>query len=396
MFVGRKIVVVGGGMAGLRTCEALRSEGYEGDLALLCAEPVAPYDRPPLSKAALAGTQDTTFDADFDALRIDLYLDTRAVGLDRRRKVVLTDAGEHHYDALVIATGAAPVTLPGTGRQLTLRTSTDADTLRTELRPGARVVLIGGGWINAEIATTAQSLGCVVTCIEAGPAPLALPLGEQVAERMLPWWNDIDLRRGVGVAEIADAGVVLTDGTVIEADVVVTGVGVRPDVDWLAGSGLDIDRGIVVDEFLRTDDPSIFAVGDVAARWSPRFDARLGCEHWDEARTGPAAVAATILNPDEPKAFDPVPYFWSDQFGHKIQFVGRRSESDDMVFRDSDDGKWGVAWFDATGTLTAHLSVDSPRHMVQARMAIDRGAVVDPDAIRALSAPLQPTPAPTA
>ncbi|EME56971.1 oxidoreductase [Rhodococcus ruber BKS 20-38] len=394
MFNGRRIVVVGGGLAGLRTCEALRAEGFDGELELLCAESTPPYDRPPLSKSVLLEPQDTTFDVDYAALGVELRLGARARSLDTAARVVHTDAGAHSYDALVVATGAAPVTLPGAGRQLVLRTAADAERLRAELRPGARVVLVGAGWINAEIATTALSLGCSVTCVEAGPRPLAGPLGAQVAERLHAWWEGVDLRCGTGVGEITPGGLTLDDGTALPADVVVTGIGVRPDVGWLSGSGLEIDRGVVVDESLRTSDPSVFAVGDVAMRWSPRFGTRLGGEHWDEARTGPATVAGALLRPQSPPVFDPIPYFWSDQFGHKIQFVGYRSESDDMVVREGADGKWGAAWFDAAGQLTAHLSVDSPRHMVQARMAIDRRAVVDPDAIRDLSAPLQaPAPA---
>ncbi|MGV9733279.1 NAD(P)/FAD-dependent oxidoreductase [Rhodococcus aetherivorans] len=395
MFNGRRIVVVGGGLAGLRTCEALRAEGFDGELELICSEPTPPYDRPPLSKSALLEAQDTTFDVDYAALGVELRLGVRARALDTAARAVHTDAGERSYDALVVATGAAPVALPGAGRQLVLRTAADAERLRAELRPGARVVLVGAGWINAEIATTALSLGCSVTCVEAGSRPLAGPLGAQVAERLRSWWDGVDLRCGTGVGEVTTDGLTLDDGTALPADVVVTGIGVRPDVGWLTGSGLEIDRGVVVDESLRTADPAVFAVGDVAMRWSPRFGTRLGGEHWDEARTGPATVAGALLRPQSPPVFDPVPYFWSDQFGHKIQFVGHRSESDDMVFREGADGKWGAAWFDAAGQLTAHLSVDSPRHMVQARMAIDRRVVVDPDEIRDLSAPLQ-APAPAA
>lgn len=394
MFIGRKIVVVGGGLAGLRTCEALRAAGYDGGIELLCAEAVLPYDRPPLSKTALTGSQDTTFDVDFGGLGLDVRLGARAIALDCDRRIVTTETGEHPYDALVIATGAAPIVLPGRGRQQVLRTTADAEALRGELRSGARLTLVGAGWINAEIATTALSLGCSVTVVEAGATPLCGPLGPQVAERMLPWWDGAELHCDAGVAEITETGAVLNDGTLIGADVVVTGIGVKPDVGWLAGSGLDIDRGVVVDESLRASDPAVFAVGDVAARWSPRYGSRIVGQHWDDARTGPATVAAALLRPAERSVFDPVPYFWSDQFGHKVQFVGYRTESDEMVFRESDDGKWGAAWFDDAGRLTAHLTVDSPRQMVQARMAIDRGVVVDPDAIRDLAAPLRPAPLP--
>ncbi|WP_420748974.1 NAD(P)/FAD-dependent oxidoreductase [Rhodococcus sp. O3] len=395
MFVGRRILVVGGGLAGLRACEALRAEGFDGEIELLCGEEAPPYDRPPLSKAALAERRDTTFDVDYDGLGIGVRLGVRATGLDRERRLVLTEDGAHPYDALIIATGAAPVVLPGSGRQHVLRTAADADMLRAELRPGTRLTLVGAGWINAEIATTANTLGCSVTVLEAAPAPLCEPLGFQVAQRMLPWWDRTDLRCGVAVAEITEGGPVLTDGTLVESDVVVIGIGVRPDVAWLAESGLAVDRGVVVDESLRTADPVVFAVGDVAARWSPRYRSRIVGQHWDDARTGPATIAAALLGQDSGSVFDPVPYFWSDQFGHKVQFVGHRSPSDRMIFREGRDGKWGAAWIDDSSRLTAHLSVDSPRHMVQARMAIDRGVVVEPDVIGDLDVPLQPAALPT-
>lgn len=392
MFVGRRILIVGGGLAGSRTCEALRAEGFDGDIELLCGENTPPYDRPPLSKAALTERRDTTFDIDYDALGVDLRLGVQATGLDRHRRVVLTDTGEHPYDALVVATGASPVRLPGPGRQHVLRTADDADALRAALRPGTRLTLIGAGWINAETATTARALGCSVTVLESAPAPLHQPLGPEVAQRMLPWWEHIDIRCGTSVAEVTDTGPVLADGSLVESDLVVTGIGVRPDVAWLADSGLHIDRGVVVDERLRTADPAVFAVGDVAARWSPRYRRRIVGQHWDDARTAPAVLAATLLRPDRGLVFDPVPYFWSDQFGHKIQFVGHRDPSDRMILRQGRDGRWGAAWVDDTSRLTAHLSIDSPRHMVQARMAIDRSAVVEPDAIGDLDAPVHPMP----
>ncbi|MCD2114160.1 NAD(P)/FAD-dependent oxidoreductase [Rhodococcus rhodochrous] len=392
MFVGRRILIVGGGLAGLRTCEALRAEGFDGEIEMLCGEGTPPYDRPPLSKAALAERRDTTFDVAYDALGVDLRVGVRATGLDRDRHVVLSDTGEHPYDALVVATGATPVILPGSGRQHVLRTAADADALRAALRPGTRLTLVGAGWINAEIATTAHALGCSVTVLESAPAPLHQPLGPEIAHRMLPWWEHVDMRCGVAVAEISDAGPVLADGSLVESDLVVTGIGVGPDVAWLAGSGLDIDRGVVVDEQLRTADPAVFAVGDVAARWSPRYRSRIVGQHWDDARTAPATIAAALFRPDRGLVFDPVPYFWSDQFGHKIQFVGHRDPSDRMVFREGRDGKWGAAWIDDSSRLTAHLSIDSPRHMVQARMAIDRGAVVDPEAIGDLDTPVQSMP----
>lgn len=396
MFDGHQVLVVGAGIAGARACEALRNEGYQGTVQLIGGEGHLPYDRPPLSKNALARKRDTTFPVDYAALDVDVRLDVKATGLNLDRHVVRTTVGKLAYERLVIATGADPMTLPGTGPQLSLRTVDDADRLRDELKPSAHVVLVGAGWINAEIATTARALGCEITCIEAGPAPLCKPLGEELGRRILPWWEGIELRLGVGVVEVTDSGLLLTDGSRVDADIVVAGIGVRPATRWLEGSGIELDHGVVVDEYLRTSDAAVFAVGDVAARWSPRFAARLRGEHWDDARAAPAAAIATLLRgPEESTIFDPVPYFWSDQFGHKLQFVGCRSDTDQVVFRDGVDGQWGAAWFDSGGQLTAHLTIDSPRLMVQARMAIEKRVMVDSQAIRDLSTPLQtPSPAP--
>lgn len=390
MFDGQQVLIVGAGMAGARACEALRAEGFQGQIQLIGGEHHLPYDRPPLSKVALGEKRDTTFPVDYEKLKVDLRVGVKASGLDLARQVVHTTSGEHAYDRLIIATGADPIVLPGQGPQLSLRTADDADRLRAELRPGAHVVLVGAGWINSEIATTAARLGCEVTCIEAGQAPLATPLGEELGRRIVPWWSGIDLRLGVGVLEVTGSGLLLTDGSRVDADIVVVGIGVRPATRWLQESGLELDRGVVVDEYLRTSDAAVLAAGDVAARWSPRFGTRLRGEHWDDARTGPAAAVGTLLHgPEEPAIFDPVPYFWSDQFGHKLQFVGCRTETDELVFRDGEDGRWGAAWIDDDGRLTAHLTIDSPRLMIQARMAIDKRAVVDRQAIRDLSVPLQ-------
>ncbi|MDI2027729.1 FAD-dependent oxidoreductase [Saccharopolyspora sp. TS4A08] len=380
-----RIVVAGGGLAAARVCERLRAKGHDGELLVLCAEPHPPYDRPPLTKAALLEERDTTLRTDFELLEADLRLGVAATGLAPDRDVVRTAEGEIPFSTLVIATGSAPVPLPGTGPQHVVRTAQDAARLRAGLRPGAHVVLAGAGWIGGEVATAALHLGCRVTCVEPGPAPLAAALGAEVGALFLPWWSDVDLRLGVGVTEVTATGVRLGDGSHLPADVVVAGVGVRPQTDWLSGSGVEVDRGVVVDEHLRTTRPGVYAVGDVAARWSVRWNKRLRVEHWDDARTGPDVAAAVILGgdagPDPLPVHDPVPYFWSDQFGHKIQYVGQHGAEDSVVVRGRGSAKWGAAWLAPDGTLNAHLSVDQPKQMIHARAAIDAGAKPDPGSL---------------
>ncbi|MDR7303923.1 NAD(P)/FAD-dependent oxidoreductase [Haloactinomyces albus] len=374
-----RIVIAGGGLAATRTCEQLRSKGYAGELIMLGSERYAPYDRPPLTKAVLAGEHDTTLRTDFDALSVDVRLGTSATGLDPQARIVQTTGGELAYDALVIATGAFPARLPGSGRQFTVRTCEDAAALRAELRPGRRVVLAGASWISAEIATAALKQGCSVTCVEQGRAPFELALGSEIAELLRPWWSEVDLRLGVEVEEITEHGVHLLGGEHLDADVVVTGIGVRPESSWLEGSGVALERGVLVDEHLRTSQPGVHALGDVAARWSPRWNARLRVEHWDDARAAAETVAGTVLAgpSEELPVHDPVPYFWSDQFGHKLQYVGHHTPTDTVLVRGDDTEKWAAAWLDTDGKLTAHLSIDQPRRMIEARKAIDAGTVPD-------------------
>ena len=382
----QKVIVVGGGLAGMRAVEALRAKGYEGELTLVGAESRSPYDRPPLSKAVLVGeTDDTTVAADWERLRCELLLGRRAEGLRLSASgpggtVVLAD-GELDFDGLVIATGASPVRLPGPGRQHVLRTLDDSLELRALLRAGARVVIVGAGWIGAEVATAAAKRGCRVTVVEAAGAPLATAIGTEVGRLTVPWYGEVgvELRCGVKVASVEDGGLALADGEFLAADVVLVGVGVRPEVGWLAGSGLEIERGVVVDESLRTSRPEIVAVGDCAAWWSRRYGRRLLVEHWDTALNAPDTAAAALLGQDA--GYDAVPYFWSEQFGRMVQYAGHHPAAERMIFRGSPtEDKWAVLWL--TGDrLEAVLTVDRPRDLVQARRIIAAGTPVDVDLI---------------
>jgi NADPH-dependent 2,4-dienoyl-CoA reductase/sulfur reductase-like enzyme len=327
----------------------------------------------------LAGLRDdTSLRFDPVALDVDLHLEEPVTGLDLGRRVVRTARAEIGFDGLLVATGAVPVRLPGDGEQLTLRTADDALALRDRLRPGARVLVVGASWIGAEVATAALARGCAVTCLEAGPAPLAGALGAEVGASFLPWWTGVDLRLGVSVAAVRDGGVLLTDGSAVAADLVVTAIGVRPDTGWLVGSGLDLDRGVVVDEHLRASSggvvvPGVVAAGDVAARWSPRARARVRVEHWEDAGGAGTTAAGTLLGAtgDPLPVHDAVPYFWSDQFGAKLQYVGAHGAADRPV-EAPEDGRPGrtVMWLDPAGAVTAVLTVDRPRDAAAAREAV--------------------------
>ncbi|SNS17856.1 3-phenylpropionate/trans-cinnamate dioxygenase ferredoxin reductase subunit [Actinomadura meyerae] len=390
-----RVIVVGGGLAGVRAVEALRSKGYEGALTLVSAERERPYDRPPLSKAVLAGdSDDTTVDADWDALRCDLLLGERATALrpadPGRGGVLATTAGDLPFDGLVIATGATPVTLPGEGRQHVLRTIGDSRGLRSRLAEGARIVIVGAGWIGAEVATTAAKKGCRVTVVEAADTPLANAIGPEIGALTVPWYAEagVELRTGVKVAAVEPDGLALAGGGRIEADEVVVGVGVRPEVSWLDGSGLLVERGVVTDGSFRVYQgeeepgalrPDIVAVGDCAAWWSERYGRRLLVEHWDTALNAPDVAAAALLG--EEARYDAAPYFWSEQFGRMVQYAGSHAASERLVHRGDPAGrKWAAVWL--TGDrLDAILTVDRPRDLVQARRVIAAGTPVDPEAI---------------
>jgi 3-phenylpropionate/trans-cinnamate dioxygenase ferredoxin reductase subunit len=384
------VVVVGGGLAGVRSVEALRARGFAGRITLIGEERHRPYDRPPLSKAVLAGETDSTaVDSDLDALDVTVRLGTAAKGL--RDGVLETTEGEIEYDGLVIATGATPIRLRGEGRQYVLRTIDDARALRERLTPGTRVAVIGAGWIGAEVATAAARAGCAVTVIEAAEAPLAGALGPEVGAYTIPWYAEagVELRLGAPVGSVDPDGITLMSGTRVRADVVVTGIGVRPAVDWLKGSGVAVDNGVLVDEHLRSTLPNVVAVGDCANWWSRRYGRRMRVEHWDTAISAPDTAAATLLGEDA--VYDPVPYFWSEQFGRMVQFAGDRIGAERTLLRgDPRTGaKWAVCWLTAEDRLAAILTVDRPRDVVQGRRIAERGQRLDPRRLTDPSVPLR-------
>ena len=371
-----RIVVVGGGLAGLRTVEELRARGYAGEVTLVGAEARPPYDRPPLSKRLMAGElADTTLRDDLAELGVRLRLGETATGL--QNGLLRTDRGEHEFDRLVLATGAEPVALPGPGPQRFLRTLDDALALRARLTPGLRLAIVGAGWIGAELATAAAARGCRVTVLEAAAAPLAAALGAVVGAQTAGWYAaaGVELRLRQPVESVQPGGLALAGGGWLAADEVVTAVGVRPAVGWLEGSGIALDNGVAADEHLRASVPGVFAVGDCMAFWSLRYRRRLRFEHWDVALRAPAVAAANLMGAAD--TYDPVPYFWSEQFGRMMQYVGFHGGADRMVLRGDPAGpRWAACWL-AGDLLVALLTVDSPRDLAQGRRLIEAGAAVD-------------------
>jgi 3-phenylpropionate/trans-cinnamate dioxygenase ferredoxin reductase subunit len=374
-----RVVIAGAGLAGLRTASELREHGYAGQITMIGAEARPPYDRPPLSKKMLTEPADSGFDpslrADFAALAVDCRPGETASGL--AAGAVVTCRGTYPFDHLVLATGALPVALPGPGRQRFLRTYDDALALRGLFRPGLRLAIVGAGWIGAELATAAAAHGCRVTVAEAGPAPLASAVGTDVGAQTAPWYAaaGVELRTGVAVESVQPGGLALADGGWIDADETVTAVGVRPATGWLEGSGVHLDNGVAVDPGLRASLPGVYAVGDCAAFESRRFARRLRFEHWDAALHAPEVAAANILGGDA--VYDPVPYFWSEQFGRMVQYAGYHGGADRLVWRGDPAGSaWAAGWL-AEGRLVAILTVGRPRDLLQGSRVIASAAPVD-------------------
>ncbi|MFE3766069.1 NAD(P)/FAD-dependent oxidoreductase [Streptomyces sp. NPDC059104] len=395
------VVIVGAGMAGVQTAVALREQGFTGPVTLLGAEPHQPYDRPPLSKAVLLGKAeeaafDVAFDVDFEELRIDLRLGTEVTGVRPAAHELDTPAGPVPYEVLVLATGAEPLTLPGSGGVPgvhLLRTLDDAARLRPVLAAAHDLVVVGAGWIGAEFATAARGAGCAVTVVEAADRVLAGALPAEVAAPMARWYAEAGatLITGAAVAGIEEGLVRLADGRELAAGAVVVGIGARPATGWLDGTGIERgpDGSITADAYLRTSVPGVYAVGDCSSFPSARYGARLLVHHWDNALQGPRAVAANIVAGEPVQAYDPVPYFWSEQFGRFVQYAGHHGGADTLLWRGSpDDATWSVCWL-REGALVAVLAVGRPRDLAQGRRLIESAVPVDPDRVADPDVPLK-------
>lgn len=366
------IVLIGGGLAVAHAAETLRDGGYGGRLSVITDEPHRPYERPPLSKEVLVGSEppESVFvhdDAFYTQHDIDVITDDGVVDVDRGAGTVTTRSGKSlPFGRLLMATGARPRRLPIAGGDLdgvvTLRTLDDSRRLNGLLQAAERVVIVGAGWIGCEVAAAARTLGTAVTLVD----PVSHPLERVLGARIGAYYADlhrrhgVDLRLGVGVTGLSGNGrverVEISDGTAVDADLVVVGIGARPSTELAERAGLDVDNGIVVDASLVTDDPRIYAAGDVANAWHPRYGRRLRVEHWDNAIHQGKTVAANMLGRGE--VYDRVPYFYSDQYDMGMEYVGRAVDVDGVVLRgDPDSGEFIVFWL-SDGRLDAAMNVN--------------------------------------
>ncbi|QSE84841.1 NAD(P)/FAD-dependent oxidoreductase [Rhodococcus koreensis] len=384
----QNLVVVGASLAGLRAAETARKAGFTGTVTLVGAEPHLPYDRPPLSKAFLdpAPTPpDTTFRARevFDAAGIDVRLGTAATQLDPAEKTIHTSQGPLPYDIAVIATGSTARRLPGTAGLAgveTLRTLDDAVAVRAALDNRAKTVVVGAGFIGSEVASGARKRGLDVTVLEALPVPLVRAIGEEMGQACaeLHRRNGTDLRCGVGVEAVLGDGRVeavrLSDGSTVEADLVVVGIGADPATDWLTSSGITLDRGIVCDENLATSLPGVYAAGDVARWHNPLFDTAMRLEHWTSAAEQAASAVRHALDPTAAKPYSTVPYFWSDWYDTRIQFVGI-PDADEIVTVTGDLGSGSfVALYRRGDRVVGALALNHQTHIMKYRALIAKGA----------------------
>lgn len=394
----RTIVVVGAGLAGAKTVEALRDKGFDGSLTLVGAETHLPYERPPLSKGYLKGDDERdSFEvhdrAWYDEHDVVLRLGETVTALDLDAGTVTTDAGELPFDAVVLATGSEPrrLDLPGGDLDglLTLRTVDDSERLREAFTHGARVVVVGGGWIGLETAAAARERGAEVTVLLPEDVPLERVLGADLGGMFagLHREHGVDLRTGVQVTGFRGDGrvdgVELGDGTVVPADVVVLGVGAAPRTALAEAAGLAVDGGVLVDAALRTSDPRVLAVGDIAAEDHPTLDGRVRVEHWATALNQPATAAATLLGQEA--SYDELPYFFSDQYDLGMEYLGSADpSSDELVVRGDLDGRELVAFWLRDGRVVAGANVnvwdvvEDVKALIRSGAQVDRARLADP------------------
>ncbi|ORW44132.1 pyridine nucleotide-disulfide oxidoreductase [Mycobacterium paraense] len=374
------IVIVGGGLAAARTAEQLRRSDYTGRITIVSDEVHLPYDRPPLSKEVLRKEVDDVALKPrewYDDNDITLRLGSAATGLDAAaRTVTLTDGSVLGYDELVIATGLVPrriPALPDLEGIRVLRSFDESMALREHASAAQRAVVIGAGFIGCEVAASLRTLGVDVVLVEPQPTPLAAVLGEQIGALVARLHRDegVDVRLGLGVAEVRGERhvdtVVLTDGTELPADLVVIGIGSRPATQWLDGSGIDVDNGVVCDEAGRTSAPHVWALGDVAS-WRDTTGHQARVEHWSNVADQARVVVPAMLGQDVP-ANAVVPYFWSDQYDVKIQCLGE-PEATDTVHLVEDDGRKFLAYYERDGVLVGVVGGGMPGKVMKVRAKI--------------------------
>lgn len=400
MSTERTFVIVGASLAGAKTAEALRKEGFDGRIVLLGDEAERPYERPPLSKDYLMGRseKDKIYvhpEGWYSEYQVDLRLHTRVTAVDAARHEVSTNRGEPiGYDKLLLATGSSPrrLTLRGADRHgvFYLRGFEDCEALKSALQTATRLAVIGAGWIGLEVAAAARTLGVEVTVLERGELPLLRVLGRELAQVYadVHHAHGVDLRFGVQVAEITDdgqrtTGVLLADGTQIDAELVVIGVGITPNTELAEAAGLTVHNGIQVDEHLCSSDPDIYAAGDVANAFHPSLHKHIREEHWASALNQPATAAQSMLGHDA--VYDRVPYFYSDQYDLGMEYSGyvEPGDYDEVVFRGDVGKREFVAFWVKDRIVLAGMNVNiwdltsAIQTLVSAHREVDTAKLAD-------------------
>ncbi|MGH8868987.1 MAG: NAD(P)/FAD-dependent oxidoreductase [Actinomycetes bacterium] len=398
-------VIAGASLAGAKAAETLREEAFTGRILLVGEEAERPYERPPLSKQYLAGSADREsifvhaeeWYAEHD---VDLLLGTRVTALDREaHEVMLSDGSRERYDKLLLATGSSPLRLRMTGSDapnvMTLRTVGDSERLREAVSGGGHVVVVGAGWIGLETAAAARTYGAEVTVVEPQPTPLHQVLGPELGEVFATVQRDhgVVLRLGEGVGALRTSGgrvteVVTSSGDAVPADIVVVGVGIRPNTEIAEAAGLAVDHGVLVDAALRTDDPDVYAAGDVANAFHPVFGERIRVEHWANALNGGPVAARSMLGQDV--VYDRVPYFFSDQFDLGMEYSGwaPRGSYDQIVYRGDAAKREFVAFWLQEGRVRAGMNVNVWDVTAPIQAMILSGRQMDPERLADTSSPL--------
>ena len=390
-------VIVGASLAGAKAAETLRDEGFDGEIVLLGTEPELPYERPPLSKGYLLGNDERdsfiVHPADWYAEHgVDLRMGTTVTGIDRAASaVVTTDDTTIHYDKLLLTTGASPrrLNFPGSDRPEIryLRTTADSERLRAAFQQGPRVVVAGAGWIGLETTAAARHYGCPVTVLEPQPGALHDQLGPELGAVFadLHRAHDVEFRFGERAAEFRPGMIITSAGAEVHADILVVGIGAAPNDALAAAAGLEVSNGVLTDEALRSSDENIFAAGDVANSFNPLLGRQVRVEHWANALGGGPAAARSMLG--QPVVYDPVPYFYSDQYDLGMECAGLPSPGtyDQVAYRGARESGEFIAFWLSRGTVVAGMNVniwdvnDDIQSLIRSARQVDLSRLTNPD-----------------
>jgi 3-phenylpropionate/trans-cinnamate dioxygenase ferredoxin reductase component len=397
MTVSKQLLIIGGGLTAHSAAIAARHNGYGGAITIISEESNPPYDRTPLSKAVLQQKRDPGDlgfqpDGDYERDQITLLTDTRVESVDLVAQHVTDSNGNtHEYSDLLIATGASPIHLNGPGFDLNgvhyLRTIEDANEIKADLEHATNVVVVGAGFIGSEVAASARMLGKNVTLVDMLDSPMASALHPEINSICAAIHKDhgVDLRMNARVDKLRGGTrveqAVLGDGTTIDCDMVVVGVGVRPNVELFEGTKIELDNGVLTDEFCRTSVPNVYAAGDVANWWHPDLSQHIRIEHFDNAGSQGTFVGKVIAGVQE-EPFAPVPYFWSDQYDTNIQFAGFAPSGCDVVIRGNPDERAITAFYLDNGSTCAAVTVNQAREFRSARRLVAARAEISPETLR--------------